>query len=156
MITTEQSPSVLRELIERFQICWEVWPEYVMVRGERRQIGFVLELSGTFEPAPDYPYPDWVARQRVYAALRRIAEAILPQEKRPSGYKINPYDQAYHYSRRRGNRPDVTVAVRILHRQGFDRPVDACEVRCLEEMKQHLRDLGADEAQWTARREPKP
>lgn len=151
--TTALNTEELAALARRHRVCYEVWPEYIMVRGERRQIGFTLELSGTLESDGDYPYPQWVGCQRAFAALHRIAEAILPQEKRPSLYDIGPYDQALHYSRLRGNRPDVTVPIRILHRHGFERPVDACEIRCLEEMQQRLRELGACEGQWTSGKE---
>ena len=146
--TTSSSTEELASLVQRYRVCWEVWPECIVLRGDRRQVGFVLELSGTFESGTDYPYPDWVARQRVFAALRQIAEAILPREKRPSGYEVDSDDQALHYSRVRGSRPDVSVAIHIYHRQGFEQPVDDCEVRCLTEMEQRLKELDACERQW--------
>ena len=145
VVNTEE----LAALAQRHRVCWEVWPECIVLRGEKRQVGFVLELSGTFETDTGYPYPDWVARQRVFAALRQIAEAILPREKRLSGYEVDSDDQAFHYSRVRGSRPDVSVAIHIYHRQGFERPVDPCEIRCLKEMEQRLKELGACERQWT-------
>ena len=150
---TVMNTEELAALTRRFRVCWEVWPECIVLRGEKRQVGFVLELSGTFESDTDYPDPDWVARQRVFAALRRIAEAILPREKRPSMYEISADDQALRYSRLRSNRPDVTVAIHILHRQGFELPVDSCEVRCLKEMQDRLIELGAQEGHWRAQEE---
>jgi hypothetical protein len=65
---------------------------------------------------------------------------------------VGPYEQALRYSKARALRPDVTLSVKILHRRGFDQPVDQCEVRCLEEMRQHLKHLGACERQWSLRR----
>jgi len=81
------------------------------------------------------PWPDW----------------ILPKEERLSMYEIGPYEAALRYSKVRANRPDVTLSVKIVHRRGFDQPVDECEMRCLREMKEHLSQLGACERQWSLR-----
>ena len=156
MITTEQSPSVLRELVERFRVCWEIWPEHTCVGKERRQVGFQLELYGTHEPEVAHPEAGCPACQRIFAALHAIADWILPKEKRPSTYKIGSYDQAIRYSPARGKRPDVTLSIKIIHREGYEAPVDACEARCLKEMEQRLRELGVSERQWTPRKENRP
>lgn len=150
MLSTEQGSSVLAGLVNRFQVCWEVWPEYLMVGGKERQVGFELELTGTPEPGTDHIGPGCPACHQVYAALHAVADRILPKEQRPSRYEVGPYEQALRYSTIRGFRPDVTLSVKVLHRTGFDQLVDQCEVRCLEEMKQRLRELGACERQWTS------
>lgn len=139
----------LRDLVARYRVCWEVWPECIWTDNHRRQIGFQLELYGTHEAMTKaHPLPGCPACQRLYAALHAIAEWILPQEKRPTAHEIGPYDQALRYSPTRRNRPDVTLRIRIVHRHGFEAPVDACEVRCLTEMQERLRELGAQERQW--------
>lgn len=148
-----ESPAVLRELVQRFRVCWESWPEFLMVKREKRQIGFSLELSGTHERGVEHPSPGCQHCRAVYAALQTIAVYILPREQRPSRYEIEPYQTAISYSVRRRNRPDVTLAIRIVHREGYERPVDDCEERCLEEMKQRLRELGACERHWVATKE---
>ena len=149
MVSTEQSSPVLPDFVKRYQVCWEVWPEYLMVDGEERQVGFELELTGTPESGTDHVGPGCPACRQVYAALHSVADWILPKEERPSRYEIGPYEQALRYSAVRGSRPDVTLSVKILHRRGFDQPVDQCEVRCLGEMKQRLKQLGACERQWS-------
>ena len=153
MATSVSAPLILKELVERFHVCWEAWPEYAIVGHEKRQIGFALELSGTHAPGVEHPSPGCRHCQEVFGALRVIAVHILPREKRDSSYEIGPYDQAIHYSHSRRNRPDVTLSIQIRHRSGFERPVDACEVRCLTEMKQRLVELGAPEGQWTSKKE---
>ena len=143
---------VLMDLVKRYQVCWEVWPEYLMVDGKQQQVGFELELSGTHEPGTGHVSPGCPACRHVYSALLAVAGRILPKEERPSRYEIGPYEQALRYSAVRGNRPDVTLSVKIVHRRGFDQPVDQCETRCLKEMKEHLSELGACERQWSSRR----
>jgi hypothetical protein len=147
------SPAVLRELVQRHRVCWESWPEYLMVKREKRQIGFSLELSGTHERGVEHPSPGCQHCRAVYAALQTIAVYILPRELRPSRYEIESYQPAISYSVSRRNRPDVTLTIRIVHRQGYERPVDECEERCLEEMKQRLRELGACERHWVPAKE---
>ncbi len=151
----DPNEQLLREIVTRYRVCWQVWPEYLTVGKEKRQIGFELELSGTHEPGVQHPEPGCPACQRIFVALRAVADWILPKERRPSTYEIEAYDQAIRYSPVRQNRPDVTLTIKIIHRQGFDAPVDACEVRCLKEMQDRLKELGAQERQWTSKKEPK-
>ncbi len=143
MATLETTPIVLREHVERFQVCWESRPEYLYVRGEKRQIGFVLELAGTHEPGVQHPEPGCEHCQRVFAALRDIAEWILPRETRLSQYDIGPYQQAIRYSSAHQKRPDIILTISIIHRKDFEQPVDECQSRCLKEIEQRLIGLGA-------------
>ena len=143
-----EGPAVLRDLVQRYRVCWEVWPDYLMLAGRKQQIGFQLELSGTHEAGTEHPTPGCQHCRKVFAALQVIAVHILPREERPSVYDIESFEPAIHYSPARGNRPEVSLTIRIGHREHFDRPVDECEVRCLEEMKQRLRELGASEGRY--------
>jgi hypothetical protein len=152
MESQEQSCSMLAALVRRYRVCWEVWPEDIVAEGKVRQVGFELELSGTPEGGTDQFAPGSQACRQVYNALHGVADWILPKEQRPSMYEVGPYAQALRYSAVRSDRPDVTLSVKILHRSGFDRPVDACEVRCLEEMKQRLTQLGACQRRWSSPR----
>ena len=139
----------LRELTERYRVCWDVWPELLVRDGKQRQVGFELELSGTHDFDGHHGGPDCPGCRQVFLALHAIVEHILPPEDRPSRYEVGPYEQAVRFSAARGNRPDVTLTVKVLHRQGFDQPVDGCEVRCLDEMKARLRELAACQRQWS-------
>ena len=153
MEATETEIQSLAALVERFRVCWEVWPEYMFIKQEKRQIGFTLEIVGTHEADIEHPTPGCEHCLRVFAALRQIGVHILPKEQRPTGYEIQIYDHAIRYTPKRRNRPEVSLAIKILHRHEFELPVDECESRCLDEMKQRLRDLGAYEGHWRARME---
>ena len=148
METVRNDAELMANLVERFRVCWEVWPEYTVVNHEKRQIGFSLELYGTHEPHVEHPTPGCKDCFRVFTALQAIAAYILPQEERPSTYRIEIYDEAIRYAPKRGNRPDVTLPIKILHRHEFELPVDQCEVKCLNEMKQCLQELGAPQGRW--------
>lgn len=76
--TGESMIEELRELVGRHRVCWEVWPEYLYVAKERRQVGSQLELCGTHEPEVEHPEPGCPDCQRIFVALRAIADWILP------------------------------------------------------------------------------
>lgn len=147
------APSVLAELVQRFRVCWEVSRGLHVMGHEIRQIGFSLVLYGTHEPGVEHPIPGCEHCRHVFAALQTIAAYLLPRERRESSYDVGTFDQAIHFARERDNRPDVELAITIYHRHGYERPVDACEIRCLEEMKQRLKELGACERHWSPRKE---
>ena len=74
--------------------------------------------------------------------------AILPGEEHASDYEIGAFDAAIRFPPERDFREEITLPIRIIHREGFDRPVDACEVRCLQEMEKKLEALGASKGKW--------
>ncbi len=148
LATEQETLEELKTLVRLHQVCWEVFPEQIPVVEDRpRQIGFDLLLYGTHEPE-DHPVPGCEKCQVIYKDLRKIAHWILPKEERPSRYEIEIFDSAIHYAPARGNRPDVSLTIKIMHRSEFDRPIDECEVVCLNEMKSKLLELGAHEKQW--------
>jgi hypothetical protein len=131
----------LREIIERHTVRYKVWPHYEIASGNRVIVGFDLELYGTHEHGKTRLSPGCHLCQQTYADLRRLAESILPTERRASMYEIPPFDSALHESSR--GVFVVLATIRIEHRNGFFDPVDACEERCLREMCQKLTELGA-------------
>lgn len=145
---SQKAGEPLQELVQRFQICFEVLPDHYYVNKKIRQIGFTLDLTGTHEPEIEHPLPGCEHCRKVWRALKAVADWIIPRERRDSDYDIVPYDQSIHYDRARKFRPDVSLRIWIRHRSGFDREVDACEVRCLNEMTQRLKELGARKEKW--------
>ncbi len=118
-----------------------------VTRHTMTQVGFELELSGSdkgieFNPTcPECSQIRW--------ALEGIASWILDQKDVDLTLELSHREQSISYSGARENRPDVTLAIRILHRTAFSDPVDLHEIHYLEKMKTQLRQLGACERQWT-------
>jgi len=138
----------LAQLVQRYQVCWEVWPDYLTVGHTIRQVGFELELSGSDKGVKFNPTCTQCSQIRW--ALEAIASWILDQKKDVDlTLELGLREQSISYSGARGNRPDVTLAIRILHRTAFSDPVDLHEIHYLEKMKTQLRLLGACERQWT-------
>ncbi len=148
------NPSIegeLRDLVERYRICWEVLNDCAYINYVRSQIGFYIELTGTHPEGIKHPQPGCEHCRDVYDALKRIATWITPKEVRPSMYDIEPFESAIRYQPIHRNRPDIVLRIRIMHRSGFA-PVDACEIRCLKEMTGKLTQIGAQSGSWTRRK----
>src|SRR5262249_39247552 len=93
----------------------------------------------------------------VWDDLCEIATAVLPPEDRPTGYHVEPFDRSLHYFTKRRpsptrDRPDVELNIEVRHREGFNREVDPCESRCVQEIIAELRDLGVQEGTWNEHR----
>ena len=145
---TTQTIEELRMFVQNHRVCWEVLPERIPVKDdEPLKVGFDLMLYGTHEVGV-HPTPGCEKCAEIYRDLRKIANWIIPKEERPSRYEISIYESAIGYNRMRGNRPDVDLAIKILHRSRYDQPVDECEIACLNEMKTKLSSLGAQEKHW--------
>jgi hypothetical protein len=57
-------------------------------------------------------------------------------------FEVLSFDNSLHESPLRNFRPEVVLALRILHKHGFERPVDDCEERCLRQIENALKQLG--------------
>jgi hypothetical protein len=141
-VESEQTEQRLREIVARHRVYYEIRREQVPLKDHTLQeVGFRLELHGQHTTG-SHPTPGCALCQEVYAGLREIAAWILPKEIRDSSYDLEPFDASLHYSHPTKDPGSVQLGIDILHRSGFDRPVDACELRCLREMEEELRRLG--------------
>ncbi len=144
----EETIKQLKDLIQRHKVCYEVWPENLVVNHQIVKVGFDLELEGTHEHPGNEVLPGCPHCEEVFQDLKRIAEWIMPTEERPTTYEIQPFDRAIHYAPKRKMRSEVSLNIKIIHRHGFDQPVDDCEQMCLKEMRRKLAELGVKEGDW--------
>jgi hypothetical protein len=152
-ITDSQRPGPsnllkIKDLIHRFRVCWEVYPEEVLVKREIRKIGFSVELFGTDAGGAADESPGCGRVRRVQSALEEIANWIVPRERSACRYEVEADSQSLSYSRERGGRPDSRVSIRILHGKERDRPIDESEVRRLQDMEKALTEVGACKGTW--------
>ena len=143
----------LREIADKHQVCYEVWPERSVAEGVKIQIGFELQLCGTNShvggEGEHEQVPGCEHCLSTYEDLRQIAEWILPRDERPSQYEIGSFDRALHVApHSRQSRNEVVLTIHIMHRANFNREVDDCENRCLKEMRGRLKELGIYEGKW--------
>jgi hypothetical protein len=159
MTYTEQRAAILVDLVKQYQVCSEVWPEYLVVGGKEEQVGFELKLSGTHESATQHIGPGCPTCRRIFSALHSLTEYVLPRKVQPSLYQIGPYEVALRYSAARGGgahlalsvKIDLTLKVKIVYLSGFDQAIDESGMRGLLEIKEDLSELGTCEHQWNLR-----
>ena len=134
----------LAKLARRYGVHYRVWPERSVdpATGDLIQIGFELDLKGSHDHPARPPLPGCSECVEVYHALRRIAEWALPPVKRASQFDISVFDGKLRPLLDDEARSEVQVVVRVLHREGVERPVDDCERECLAELEARLVQLG--------------
>ena len=150
-MTQEETVNQLKKLVQKHQICYEVWPENLAKNGQIVKVGFDLELDGVHEHPGSEVAPGCRHCQEVFKDLQRIADWIMPKEERPTTYEIQRFDHALHFAPRRKLRREVSLTIKIIHRHGYDQPVDDCEQMCLKEMRQKLAEIGVHEGEWRAK-----
>jgi hypothetical protein len=132
----------LQSLVEKHTVYYEVSPEYMLVEDKPVKVGFELRLYGTHDHGSSRSTPGCERCVQTFEDLRQIAAWIVPREKRASWYEVQPFDHALHLTPRHSLRPEVVLTLKILHREGFNDPIDECEERCLKEMQEKLSGLG--------------
>lgn len=130
----------LKSIVEKHTVRYEAWPHWEMNEARRVMVGFDLELHGTHDHGHTRLTAGCEVCRQTYEDLKKIADAILPKEDRPSSHEVQPFDHGLH-SEGRGP-SEVVLVVSIQHRRDYFSPVDACEERCLSEMESGLKQLG--------------
>lgn len=134
----------VKTFIPQYRICWSSYPEREVVDGAIRQVGFRLELYGTYPSEMIHASSGYLRSHEVWAALKEVARWIMPAAIDGAECEIEAFDNAIHYSRVRRNRGDVELHIRIIHKSGLG-PVDQSEAECLEQMITGLRNLESPE-----------
>lgn len=115
--------------------------------------GFDPELHGTHDHGQTRNTPGCECCWTTYGNLRKIADAVVPTEERPSEYEIAPFDNSLHSTGRRES--EVVLTIQIKHRHEYFAPVDDCQQRCLHEMVDKLLALGIRDGKGIGRSGPR-
>jgi len=139
--------ATLRELAESSrarQVHFDVEPEIVIRGSERVKVGFQVHLWAV-HPKGARALPGCPKCWDLVEDLRRLAEEVVPAEERSSRTELVPFRPALYDSRVVPGADEVSVTIRLIHREGYERPIDECEERCLKEIRARLRALGIQE-----------
>lgn len=131
----------LQEFIRIHSVCYEVWPVMSYGTGEKRQVGFSIELCGTHDDS-EHVSPGCHKCQVVSQHLAEVAAFVIPPEETSSSYPIQPFDHAIHFPPKRNMRSEVHVVLRIVHKHDYLSPLDECQSRCLSSITERLQELG--------------
>lgn len=131
------------------EVCWNVFRERVgFVHGGVKSVRYELVLTGIHLSGEHPPRPGCDLCKDVYHDLERIASWLHPTEHRRSIYKIEPFHAAIRCTSKRNLRSEVALSIKILRRDHFDAPIDACETSCLAAMENRLRLGWASKRPW--------
>ena len=142
-------PAGIKSLVQRFRVCWEVYPLQILAKEGIRKIGFDLQLFGTPECGTEHIMPGCQHCQRAETALQEIADWIMQRESPSCTHIVSPDGASLSYAPVRANRPDVVVRVFIGHRHQWDQAADECDERCLKDIEQALTELGVCNGGWS-------
>ena len=132
-------------MVIRHKVVFDVRPALSVYTGERVTIGFDVELRGTHERGAKDISPGCSQCEAVWEDLKRLAEAVLPHDVRPSDYYLTAFDHSIHET----GRLDVQLTIEIRHREGYNRPLDESEERSVHDISTSLRRLGVQEHDWS-------
>jgi hypothetical protein len=138
----------LGSLVERYKVCWDSFPEWSRVGGERRQTGVVVEIYGTHELPGVVPTAGCERCFPVMQALLAIADDVVePVRKELTSIRAH---SGIEYAVERGARPDIVVGLTFAGPEA-----DSAEARPpIDEVRKRLERLGATERSWRPRPGP--
>lgn len=143
-MTTSAALEELAQIARNRHVHFDVEPEVVIRGSERVKVGFQVRLWAVHAKGAR-ALPGCPKCWDLVEDLRRIAEQVVPAEERPSRTELDPFRPALYDSRVVPAADEVSVTIRLIHRDGYDRPIDSCEERCLKEIRARLRALGIPE-----------
>ena len=123
---------------------FEVQPDVLVRTGERVKIGFEIRVWALHARGAR-ALPGCEKCRDLAGELRRFTEWAVPSEHRPTRIEIEPFHPALYESREVTGADEIALSIRLAHREGWDQPIDACEERCLKEIRLRLRSAGARE-----------
>lgn len=121
-----QDETELGAVIRKRKICYDVEPYYLPdKKGSLVQIGFQINLYGTFPENDEDASPDDREFGSVLRDVRRVAKALSntcdPLHMCDSAIEDGT---SVSYSQERNMRPDVTVHIPVFDQDRFGHPVD--------------------------------
>lgn len=135
----------LRDLVSRHRVHFTVEPEWVVVPGGRRAIGYDVRLFAVHDRAAR-ALPGDATSRALAASLEELSAAVLPECRAGARVEIEPFRPALYESRVVRGADEVRITVRLLHHvERYDAPADAAEERCVKELRARLRRLAIHE-----------
>ena len=136
--------SVLRESVRRHRVHFEVRPEVDILGEVRLKVGYQLRLWAVHDRGA-HVLPGCPRCGDLLTELERIVQWVMPPGGRPTRVEYERTGPALYDSQVVPGADEVALLVRLTHQGDYRAPIDACEERCLKEMRERLRGLGIPE-----------
>ena len=129
----------LGSLVERHKVCWDSFPEWSRIGGERRQTGVVVEIYGTHELSDVVPTAGCKHCFPVMQALLAIADHVVePARRELTSIRAH---SGIEYAIERGARPDIVVSLTFGTLEGNSGESH----EAVDEVRKRLEEIGASE-----------
>jgi hypothetical protein len=130
----------LRGIARKLHAHYDIEPEIVFRADARLKVGFHVRLWGCHAKGAR-AMPGCSLCSDIDLQLRQIAEFVVPHDERPTRLELEPARPALYDSKVVPGADEIALSIRLVHREGYDQPVDKCEERCLKEILAKLREL---------------
>jgi hypothetical protein len=139
----------LLDIVKKRKICFDSEPYYKTQKGELIQIGYQLNIYGTFPEDHKNATPDDPEFRNVLSDVRRVAEALSNTCDPLHMCEATVIDSnTVTYANERKMRPDVTVHIPIFDQENYGHPVDDKIKNTLEMAGKILRGSGLQKTRW--------
>ena len=143
----QMSADELRHLIAEHQVCYEVWPAYVVIGRQRVLAGYEVELCGVPGGGQQRSERiDMAERWRTFQDLRTLARAILHRID-GNGSAIRVYDGSLRAAARRKFRLEIVLTVRLASLPGNAETTESPDNK-LERLQEQFASLGMSRGSW--------
>lgn len=132
----------LTEIVEHFQITWGVTPLHESAAGESVEVGFVLDLHGTHEPAANHRERTCQHCANLMLALRIIGDWLFPPQGKCSSCEVQAYNNFIRGDQQGQPEACSTRAIRLVSHLGARCPLGACHAWCMTKMTERLNAIG--------------
>ena len=134
--------SQVQSLVAEYSAFWQLWPQFEQIYGERRLVGFEVELIGFHTSDLNHLDPSCPACRQVRSVLLAIADA-MPRETGFSRnylrYNIDSHSNSILCLPALGNRSAVSVSIYVFWSRSNGRSL---ETDLLSEIKAFLNGRG--------------
>lgn len=137
-----------RTWAESNRAAWELVPLVEMVRGERRHVGYLLNLYARI-PVEIPPSPERARAVRAtWDRLRDIALSLAGLGQEGETVEVAPFDAAGRLRPENQFEPEVLLEARVVHADRYLDEVAADEREHLRPLEERLRELGMRPGHW--------
>ena len=139
----------LLNTIKKRKVCYDFEPYYRTGKGQLIQIGFQLNIYGTFPEGHMNATPDDPEFSNILSDVRRVAEALSNTCDPLHMCEATIIDSnTVTYAHERKMRPDVTVHIPVFDQENYGHPVDEKVRNTLEMAGKMLESAGVKKIRW--------
>jgi len=160
MVSEEKNPNMtgvgetgrMMEIVRSHKVFWTVIP-IELPGGENVPVRIVMSLMlvGTDEEGSSAV--DETSQHFVSDKLEELAGWLLPKDYPNVEFEIRRHDTETFYlpADIATKRKNYIVGIRILHKEGFNLPIDEYQTQILKELESRLKELGCPKDHWKKR-----